>query len=588
MPVPKSNIGSWLIDFPQTLLIPAHRRLKKLSLTALRSTPPLIQRPACLHVVAIVSILAYVFIYVNLPMFLLPVAGHDDGLYISHAHSIASGHWLGPYNQFTLMKGPGYPLFLVLISMTGVPLALAHSVLYCLAVWVLSYATNKVFNSIFLSITVLEVLLWHFGPHSMRVVRDAISTPQILIVFSLLILAFFVLKGTGTLLMSASIAGFTFGWFWITREDGLIAIPAILVLFACGFHRTYSARRSVMPFLKVLAAFMLSCVAVLAVIALINLKVYNTFTIVDIKGSFEHAFEALESVKPDVYVPYEAVSRSSREKIYKVSPTFAQLRPLIDGPGSPIQNWKQPGCNYYPAVCGDYATGWFLWALRDAVALHGDYSSPRAAMTFYTKVHDEVANACDWKIISCYHNVLPFMPHVNEAQLLHTVASTESALEELSLETPSLLHEINSMGTQDQIRDAAHFLNIKNYTPLQPGSSTTARRLVDFAINIRSSIVNWYATFLPMLLFVGFCSALILAIRCLYSRRYSVGFAIAFAAWVAVVCRLAALVLIDISSFPAIIPMYISYAYPLSCYASLISIFLVVRWLSFPEQPQVD
>lgn len=65
-------------------------------------------------------------------------------------------------------------------------------------------------------------------------------------------------------------------------------------------------------------------------------------------------------------------------------------------------------------------------------------------------------------------------------------------------------------------------------------------------------------------------------------ESYSMAFAIVFAAWMAVVCRLAALVLIDIASFPAITPMYISYAYPLSCYASLISIFLVARWLSLP------
>lgn len=577
----KPNTGSWRVDLQQSSTTSPHRQLEHLGLAAMKSILRLDRSAAFLHVAAILSIFAYVFIYVNLPMFLFPASGHDDGLYISHAHYIASGHWLGPYSQFTLMKGPGYPLFLTLISLTGIHLALAHSLLYALSVWVLSYATSKVFKSVFLSICVLEVLLWHFGPHSMRVIRDVISSPQILIVFSFAILAFFVLKGTVSKLMSALLAGLIFGWFWITREDGIIALPSMLILFACAFHRTYSAQRSMKPFLKVSAAFVSSYVAVLAIIGFINLRVYNTFTTDDINGSFESAFEALESVEPDVYIPYSAVPKTSREKIYKISPTFSQLRPLIEGPSSPIQKWKTPSCSYYPAVCGDYATGWFMWALRDAVAMHGDYSSPRAATAFYTKVHDEVKNACDSEVIICYHNALPFMPHVNKTQIFRSVASLESAVYELSLETPPPLNGVTSMGTEDQVRDVAKFLNVENHTPPPPISSTVNRRSVNFAVNIRDSTIKLYAKFLPMLLSLGVCSALIMAIRWLYSRTYSVAFAIACAAWVAVACRLAALVMIDISSFPAIFHLYISYAYPLSCYASLISIFLVGRWMCY-------
>jgi hypothetical protein len=518
----------------------------------------------------------------NLPMFLFPGAGHDDGLYISHAHYIASGHWLGPYSQFTLMKGPGYPLFLALIAFTGIPLSLAHSVFYALSVWVLSYATIKILNSALLSITVLEVLLWHFGPHPMRVLREAIVTPQILLVFALIILVFFAWKRTLPKLITTLLAGFIFGWFWVTREDGLIAVPAIVILFACGFHKTYRAQRSVKPFFKVLAVFILSYWTVLAAVDSVNLRVYNTFSTVDINGSFEKAFEALESVKPDVYIPYASVSKDSREKVYKVSPTFAQLRPLLEGPNSPLQIWKQAGCPYYPGLCGvDYATGWFMWALRDAVALHGDYSSPHASAAFYMKVHDEVTSACRSRVIACYYNPLPFMPHVDEAQVFHSVASMKSALSELSFETPPPLNGVRSIGTEEQVRDVAYFLNVENHTPPPKIDSTIDSRFVNFAVNIRDSMVKLYAEFLPMLLLLGACSALIMAARSLYTRTYSVAFAIVCAAWVAVACRLMALVLVDISSFPAIFHMYISYAYPLSCCASLISIFLVGRWICY-------
>ncbi len=39
-------------------------------------------------------------------------APHDDTLFVGLALSILQGNWLGDYNQFTLMKGSGYPLFI--------------------------------------------------------------------------------------------------------------------------------------------------------------------------------------------------------------------------------------------------------------------------------------------------------------------------------------------------------------------------------------------------------------------------------------------------------------------------------------------
>jgi hypothetical protein len=417
----------------------------------------------------------------------------------------------------------------------------------------------------------------------MRVVRDTIVTPQILIVFSLLVLALFVLRGAGSVAL-ASLAGSVFGWFWITREDGLIALPAIAVLFACAFHKAYCGQHSVKFPLKALAGFVSLYIVVLAVVCFINLRVYNTFTSVDIKGTFEGAFEALESVKPDTYSPYAAVSRSSRDQIYKISPTFAQLHQLIDGPpgASPIEKWKAPSCAFNAAVCGDYANGWFIWALRDAVALHGDYSSAPAATAFYMKVQSEVKRACNSEVIACYHNPLPFIPHVNKSQLLRIGPSLRSAFDVLSLKIPPPLNNVSSIGTEDQVRDAANFLDIRNHTPPPPvPDSAINRRVVDLAVNRRNSLIRIYSKFLPALLFFGFCAAIIGVVGCLYRRSYSVDFAVACVAWLAVMCRVLQLVLGEMSSFAVINPLYIGYAYPFSCYASLISIFLVARWMYY-------
>ena len=208
----------------------------EVSLALPQSKSELDQNSNYFYVVTLVSTVFYLLIYLNLPTLLFPGTPHDDGLYIAHAYSIVSGHWLGRYSQFTLMKASGYLLFLASISLFRIPVQLAHSILWSFSVWLLSYVTQKIFQSVIFSLGVFEVLLWNFGPHSMRVVRDEIYTPQILLTFSLLLLALFVTSRYKVVLY-ASLSGLVFGWCWITREDGMVAVPPFLILLDMRFSQ---------------------------------------------------------------------------------------------------------------------------------------------------------------------------------------------------------------------------------------------------------------------------------------------------------------------------------------------------------------
>ncbi len=285
-----------------------------------------------LHGAVAVSTLLYVLVYVNLPTFLFASAEHDDGLFISHAYSIASGHWLGSFNELTLAKGPGYPIFLALLSLFKISAPLGHCLFYAFSVWLLAYATEKICHSVLLSILIFEVLLWHFGPHPMRIIRDTIVTPQILVVLSFLLLCLFAAKASG--MVYSLLAGIAFAWFWITREDAVVFVPAILVLWGFAFQKAYrGGLKSLELPAKRLALFVGSAGAMVGTIALVNFIEYRTFTIVDVGGDFKSAFEALESVKPNLFVPYEGVAKSARDQVYKISPSFAKLQPLLDGRG---------------------------------------------------------------------------------------------------------------------------------------------------------------------------------------------------------------------------------------------------------------
>ena len=79
-------------------------------------------------------ILLYVVVAVHTPMTLYADAGHDDALFALLGRYLAEGQWLGPFSQFTLMKGPGYPAFLALSNWLSLSATLAHALFHCLAV----------------------------------------------------------------------------------------------------------------------------------------------------------------------------------------------------------------------------------------------------------------------------------------------------------------------------------------------------------------------------------------------------------------------------------------------------------------------
>ncbi len=53
-------------------------------------------------------------------------AFHDDRLFVDLAAHLANGEWLGPYNQFTLAKGPMFSVFIAGAFLLGLPLVFAQ------------------------------------------------------------------------------------------------------------------------------------------------------------------------------------------------------------------------------------------------------------------------------------------------------------------------------------------------------------------------------------------------------------------------------------------------------------------------------
>jgi hypothetical protein len=400
---------------------------------------------------------AYVFALVNAPLSLLSAARHDDGLFIEMARSLASLHWLGPYNQFTLAKGPGYPAFLALASMLGMSSSLAHALFHCFAIGLFVALCHRFLRSYLLSAILFTLLLFDpasFLGQNLRILRDTIYYAEMLLCFGVLAHAL-MNRNPG----AGLIGGLLLGWLWLTREEGAWIVPGLAVLATGAIYRAVVERGVLRCAAAALAAIAVFG-AVNAGFRLVNWRIYGAPVGVEYKETnFVRAIGAIHSVRSGGIKPFVSVTRAARQTIYPVSPSFAELAPYLDGALG--EKWGKAICDIpeLRSTCGEIGAGIFAWALRDAVALAGHYTSPREASAFYARLASEISAACDLKQLDCERQWLSELPPVTRSQLgevpqrmLRAIAMVFSARQQ-SVDGPPTL------GSIDQFRADLRVLN---------------------------------------------------------------------------------------------------------------------------------
>lgn len=627
-------------------------------------------------VLAALSTALFVLVVAHLPVAILAGGGHDDAWFWQRAESIVAGDWLGEYSQFTLMKGAGYPLFLGFNHVVGTPIQVMQALLYSAGCGLMGVCVARLSARRWLGMAVFVLLQWH--PMAMswdRVIRDNIYAAQTLLVIGTLSWALFVSSSRRAQTGWAAASGLLLGWMWLTREDGIWIAPGVVFLFAMRAWQLRSDGR-LLRRLAAVGVVLAACFAgMLALIAAINGIKYDAWETVDLKGkAYKRAITALQEVRVGAPVPYAPVPEKVRRAIYPHSPTFARLAPYLEGAG---QHWHAPGCSIQPGTCGDYAGGWFLWALRDGVAALGEYGSAPQADAFYTRIADEVESACRQGQLNCVRNPVGFMPAVTGAQWKTVPAKVWNAISLLAwqdvapprLRSHARLTQAGGMWRfvgrprvpdhPDELGDwvvgwfytpddawirlrcgpgatpvdiprvpspdiAAHFddpdareRRFQFRLPTEPGCMLEANTaanpatlaLADVAAGTKhfafaggdlhfdsvdggihpaavapawaGSVRHWiggiYAIVLPCLLGLGvlaYAGAVLLGVR---RKRLTPLLVLALTGWGLVVSRMLVLVLVDISSFPAVNVQYMQPAFPLAVLAALLSCAALAR-----------
>ena len=334
---------------------------------------------------------------------------HDDLLFVSQAHDILGGNWLGTYNQLTLIKGPFYPLFIALSYYLNIPLLLSQQLLYLSAcvLTVLAIAPlikQKWLLFLFFALLLLNPFSYNY-PAVGRVLRLGIYMSLGLATFSCFLGLVVRRKNSWYIsLVWALGAGLFLAAFWHTREESIWLLPSLLLLLIPAITYLFRLPRSRMllmasiyalPFVMLFWAHHL--------LTAINHDHYDVAATIELETpEFKSAYGGLLRIESEHWRQYFPVVHDVRQQAYYASPTFNELRPYLDGEIG--EKWKNLcGCDDIPAA-------FFIWAFRDSVAAAGYYTGGPDALAFYRRMGEEIDQACAEGELECRPRVTSLIP----------------------------------------------------------------------------------------------------------------------------------------------------------------------------------
>lgn len=612
----------------------------------------------------LISALLYLSLAMHSPVTIRAMLVHDDAWFINNAQSILAGQWLGDFNQMTLIKGPAYSYFLALNNLLGTPITLTQALLYSVACFAMVCAMRKAGLHSLVALICFVMLIFQPALLPVTIIRDDIYFSLFLIATAGLIYAATPTSGKLRIAIPG-LTGFCFGLFWITREEGVWVLPgyALIILYAALVKVKEKGEGPL--FLKALAIYVLGALLPIVSTAAINLHVYGSFQIVDVKSAtFANALNALNKVDIGEEVQFIPVSQKKREAIYKVSPAFRELKPYLEDAG---KGWTVFGCSKYKHTCGDYAGGWFMWALRDGANSLGYYKSPELAAKYYDRISEEINTACKNGSLSCASHQVPFMPRLPEeavnsipGKIIEAIKLTtykEPVFLSAGPSFPYRLREISEfLGNPRTIAQpafaasgwyyaqsgnwiylkcspgdgqtiipivrrpspdiAAHFkdggatsqrftFEVGDYDECSvafSGSETPDIKITDIlsssvkyaniggatinfdsvrvfsphqnlAISIKGSLIGFYKQAAVYVFSAGTCFTILTFLIVIFQKaRLDFLMVLSLSFWILYYSRVALVVLVDVSSFPAITQQYLLPAYPIWTIASLTSI----------------
>lgn len=350
----------------------------------------------------------------RIPTVLNP-SGADGVLYARGAQMLLAGEWLGPYDQFTLAKGPGYPFLFVVAHLVGLELKVAEQVVHLLAAAAIALVllvTTRLRWVATAAFGIVALTPASFGGAAATTQPDSFFADLGLLAVALAFLTVWgVIRRSRWIwiVSGASAAGFVVAWYHLTRSEAITLLPPMAcVIIGVPLVARFLTPRADEPcerpaprraaLARPSVALAVAAVAMAGPVSIVHDRNHDQYGVaVDTEmaqGTFLRAYADWTRVEAGVPRPLVPVSELQRRAVYAVSPAAAELSSVLEDPANP---WRTFACE----VGCEFGGGWMVWALRDAAAAAGHFRSPADANAYFGSMSEQIDAACDDGRLSC-------------------------------------------------------------------------------------------------------------------------------------------------------------------------------------------
>lgn len=338
-----------------------------------------------------------IFLAGGLSIYAIGHAVHDDMLMVEMAKNLLQGKWLGPYDNRRLIKGITFPVFLALNHITGIPFVMSVTAFYGAACALFTKAVQRIIKNNWVLGAIFTVL--YLAPVNgctqtlTRVYRNSIIPALVLLVFACFINMYFSRRKKGFGFWSVC-AGVSLTAFWNCREDSIWLLPlaAVVCMLTMLFTAIENKKENKKWANKNLVLAIVPFIILFSVntgIKAVNYIAYGSFSRIELaEGGFPELMKAIYSVEQTEDYPLTSVPKQTVDKLYQVSPTFAQLKPILD------QNFGGGWDATDGELDGHMKDGWFFWCLRDCIVAAGNVTAEEFEAFCY-QAAEEINQAID-------------------------------------------------------------------------------------------------------------------------------------------------------------------------------------------------
>lgn len=297
----------------------------------------------------------------------------DDMININITDNLIKGEYLGDYNELTLVKGIGHPLFSAILNQINVPYLVGFDVFFVFSLILLILSLRKHISSNTLLLIIFALILFNPIMLSKEIYllfyRNGLNTILLILFFSCLFNYINSKKIYANVLL-----GFSIFLLAITREDFFWILPVTVLILV--FKKEHIFKKLIT---------ITTPLIFIGFIIFLNYSNYGALTHNELVNSqFSKTYILISRIN----LPDENLS--IKEKIELASSNSKTFLPIYEKMSEyDLFDNKNTKSNHY------------FWALRDAAAELGYFSSYKNSSSIFLKIEQELQESIsDGKIIT--------------------------------------------------------------------------------------------------------------------------------------------------------------------------------------------